>query len=69
MLGIPPEYIDKRMNGFKIKQVCDITRVKKLKWQWARPIARRNYHRWTKMVFDWIRIEIKRPRRLPKATE
>ena len=42
-----------------------IVRVKKLKWDWAGHIARRQDGRWTKEILNWYPRDQKRPRKRP----
>lgn len=61
---------DKKRNAWIREQtkVTDVIgRVKKLKWNWAGHLARRNDDRWTTKVLFWIPRDKKRPRKRPQC--
>ena len=68
MLGVSLK--DRKRNEWirKMTKVTDvIERVKKLKWQWAGHIARREDGRWTREILDWYPRGVKRPQKRPRG--
>ena len=41
--------------------------VKRLKWKWAGHVVRMNDNRWTKIITEWLPIENRRKRAMPKT--
>ena len=66
MLGISKRDRQRNKDVRTRTKVSDIIiRVKKLKWNWAGHVARRQDGRWTKEILNWYPRDQKRPKRRP----
>ena len=68
MLGISKRDRERNVDIRAKTKISDIiVRVKKLKWNWAGHIARRQDRRWTKEILDWYPRDQVRPRGRPNT--